>query len=426
MVDKDKLNTGSVPEVFRDQVHDDNYVLNELKTLQRKNNDAFGNSILNRTNVLDLAAHYPYSPERWRIFVDGSRVFPEYTSVSQYTHDTDRHLLQPAAGETVVFESAEKPRYVVQYELACTLTFALNQSLQSGDSLVVGLYDGSDGWYMEQDGTHNDDEADFVTERSGTEVYRQENLDIYRATTQFARLRLQSAWYDIARQKWSRSFPELNNNTDAFAEQENPVNYEIQASDSTTGLELEAGSAAQVNLGTTTALTRNKIATETFNIGTSGTWLPQFCLRIDPDNPNVNIQLSDVAIIEQETQSDVRVSAQACDPSNVLDSGGNELTSSDYSTPEILSDTNQALQISTAVEQFPNSSGTTVTSTDTPGGWQVGYDSLYTAQGNNTADQAAGNIASKRPIYSQDVIVFIANAGGTGGVSINYRSEQDW
>jgi len=42
--------------------------------------DAFGNEISNRTNVLDLAAHYPYSPERWRLFSNGSRIFPEYQS----------------------------------------------------------------------------------------------------------------------------------------------------------------------------------------------------------------------------------------------------------------------------------------------------------------------------------------------------------
>jgi len=28
--------------------------------------DAFENQVTARTNVLDLAAHYPYSPERWR------------------------------------------------------------------------------------------------------------------------------------------------------------------------------------------------------------------------------------------------------------------------------------------------------------------------------------------------------------------------
>jgi len=74
--------------------------------------------------------------------------------------------------------------------------------------------------------------------------------------------------------------------------------------------------------------------------------------------------------------------------------------------------------------QFPEYGS--VTQYNHAGGWQVGYDSLFTAQGNNTADQAAGNIASKRPIYPQDAIVFIANAGGTGDVSVNYRTEQDW
>lgn len=410
---------------------------NDVRQLE-ENQDAFNNLVTDRTNVLDIASHYPYSPERWRIFVDGSRVFPEYNSVSQYNHATDIHELQPAGGETVVLETAERPRYVVQYELAATWAFSINQSLSGNDQIKIGLYDGTDGWYFEHNGDHIDSTADFVNERNGTEQYRKEDVDILDPVTDFDRLKLKTGWYNITRQEWRRSYTkngtQINPVIGEFSLDDGrgpqtgnlPLHYEITADATTSGLVLNAGSCAQVNLGRTTALTRNKIATETFNVGTSGTWLPQFALRIDPNNPNVNIQLSDVAIIEQNTQSDVRVSAQACDPSKVLDTNGNELTSADYSTPEILSDTNQALQISTAVEQIPDNTGATVTSTDTPGGWQVGYDSLFTAQGNNTADQAAGNIASKRPIYPQDVIVFIANAGGTGDVTINYRSEQDW
>jgi hypothetical protein len=410
----------------------------DLAHIKRWQSDAFGNEISNRTNVLDLAAHYPYSPERWRLFVGGTRQFPEYGSVAQYNHTGDYHELKPAAGETVTFESAERPRYVVAYELAATYAFATNQSLQPGDSIRVGLYDGSNGWYMEHSGGQDDDIADFVLERNGSEVYRETDIDIKSPVTAFARLKLTTGWYDITRQKWERSFSDGGDqdnpvvgrfSADASRGSKTgnlPIHFSVTADANTTDLILEAGSAALVNLGTTTALTRNKIATETFTVSSKNTWVPQFALRIDPDNPNVNIQLSDVAIVEQNTQSDVRLSAQACDPSNVLDSGGNELTSSDYSTPEILSDTNQAMQISTAVEQFPDSTGSTVTSTGTPGGWQVGYDALFTAQGNNTADQAAGNIASKRPVYSRDTIVFLANAGGTGEVSVNYRTEQDW
>ena len=58
--------------------------LKKLRDTLTETRDAFGNEVNSRTNVLDLAAHYPYSPERWRVFVDGDRVFPEYGTVPQY------------------------------------------------------------------------------------------------------------------------------------------------------------------------------------------------------------------------------------------------------------------------------------------------------------------------------------------------------
>lgn len=401
--------------------------------------DAFENQVAERTNVLDLAAHYDYSPERWRLFVDGSRVFPEYNTVSQYNHAGDVHEIQPAAGETVVFESAERPRYVVQYELAATWAFAINQSLSDGDSFKIGLYDGTDGWYMEQLGSkHSDTEADFVNERGNTEQYRKENVDIHKATTAFSRLKLTTGWYNITRQKWERSY---SNN----GEQQNPligkfsydtgrgpkvgnlpIHFEITADANTTGLTLEAGSAAQVNLGSTIAQTRTKTAPETVTINTSGTYVPLFALQNTNNQEVTNVQLTDTAIREFGVSADVTVIAIACDPSKVLDGNGNELTDADYSAPPELSDYNNVIQSTTAVEQFPDSTGTPVTSADDPGGYQVGHDSLYTGGGNSVTESVGVTGQAKRSIHPRDTIVFVANTGSTGDITVEYRLEQDW
>jgi hypothetical protein len=409
--------------------------------------DAFGNDISDRTNVLDLAAHYPYSPERWRIRVDGSRVFPEYTSVSQYTHDTDRHLLQPAAGETVVFESAERPRYVVQYELAATFSFALSQSLASGDLLRIGLYDGSDGWYAEQNGTHADDEADFVLERAGSVIYREADQQLARALTNFSRLRLQSAWYDITRQEWTQSFPRVSQHSGESDRniQENtlvatgsapdqrgpqtgnlPVHFEIQASGSTTGLELEAGSAAQVNLGKTTPLKRTGQITETINLDATDTWVPLLAFREDPDRSVVNTQIVDLAINEFGGNGDVEVAVLAFDPSKVLDTNGDELVAGDFSTPEILLAENSVIETTEAVEQIPDESGNTGTSQTDPGGIQIQHDVLTTASGNATASNTGTAVVAKRPLYARDVGVVVANSEATGDVTFSIRFEEDW
>lgn len=401
--------------------------------------DMFGNQVGTRTNVLDLAAHYHYSPERWRLFVDGARAFPEYNAVSQYNHDTDAHDLQPAAGETVVLESAERPRYVVQYELSSTFAFVLNQSLSDGDSIKIGSYDGSNGWYLEQIGSkHTDTEADFVNERGGTEQYRKENIDIHKATTTFARLKLKTGWYNITRQEWERSYsndgeqetPEIGSfsyDTGRGPEVGNlPIHFEVTADANTTGLVLEAGSAAQVNLGKTTALTRTKTAPETATISTTGTYVPLFALRNVDNHKVTNVQLTDVAIREFSGNADITVIAVACDPSKVLDGAGNQLTDADYSAPPELSEYNNVIQRSTAVEQFPDSTGTVGTSATNPGGFQTGHDSLYTGGGNTVTESTGITAQAKRSIYPRDIIVFLAKAGGTGDVTVEYRTSQDW
>lgn len=410
-----------------------------------RNRDAFENDINNRTNVLDLAAHYPYSPERWRLFVDGSRVYPEYDTVPQYTHATDRHELAPAAGETVTFRSAERPRYVVQYELASTWAFALNQELAAGDSLRVGLYDGEDGWYMEQTGAHDPDEADFVMERDGSEVYRREDRYIELETTAFGRLRLSTGWYDLTRQEWQRSYPAASQRADEKGEfiQQNPtvatggapaqqgprtgnlpVYFSVTASGSTTDLVLSAGSAAQVNLGTTTEFRRVKAFTDDAEITTTGTWEPIHAFRADPARDIVNTQLSEFRILAYGGDTlDLIIQAHAAE--KVLNGAGDPLNGN-FVYPVELSDTNNVIQITDGVAEAPDDTGTPVATTANPGGYQIGrVAQRTTGQGNTTSTQTTST-ESKRALYGQDVGVLWANGDATGTVEFEIRTEQDW
>lgn len=399
--------------------------------------DAFGNQVANRTNVLDIASHYPYNPERWRLFVDGSRVFPEYGSVSQYNHAGDIHELKPAAGETVTFETAERPRYVVGYELAWTAAFLLNQSLQSGDSIKIGLYDGDNGWYMEQDGSHADDEADFVLERNNSEVYREEDVDIHLPTTTKGRLKLQTGWYDVTRNIWERSFPDGQNqanrqigvfgSTDQGSEVGNlPAHFEVTASGSTSNLILNAGSTSLINLGDTTPLKRSKQHNFTVNLDATGSWVPLWAARTQPDKEIINTQLVDVAINEFGGSADVEVSIQAFDPTKVADSGGNQLEDSDFSTPALFSSQNNTIETTTNVEQVADQNGTLQTSMSDPGGFQIGHDTLTTATGNAITSNEGGAVVAKRPIYGRDIGVFLAKSSTTGDITMSIRYEQDW
>ena len=400
--------------------------------------DAFGNDITARTNVLDVASHYPYNPERLRLFVDGARAFPEYNSVSQYTHTGDVHELAPAAGETVTLESSERPRYVVQYELATTWAFRANQSLSAGDSIRIGLYDGTDGWYVEHAGDQPDAVADVVMERGGSEVYREPDVSIQRPVTTFARLKLQTGWYDITRQRWERSY---TNNGD----QENtligkfsadgskgpetgnlPAHFSVTASGTTSGLVLEAGSFAQVNLGTTTPQTRTKTAEFETTISTTGSWVPVHAFRVDPDRQIVNVQLSNTDVVEFSGSGDVRVMPVACSVDNLADGGGNTLADSDFGTPPEHSATNSVIESTDAVAEFPDATGTVGTSASNPGGYQLGFGSWHSTGTGSKRTTQSGSATRKRGLPRDDVCVFLANADTTGDVTVEYITEQDW
>jgi len=411
-----------------------------------ENRDAFDNDTTNRTNILDLASHYPYSPERWRIFVDGTRQFPSYDSVPQYTHDSDRHLLQPAAGETVVFESAEKPRYVVGYELEATFAHTVNQPLSPGDRVRVGAFDGEDGWYAEHRGDHAATEIDLMVKRNGSVVARSENQSLERPLTEFTRFALQTGWYSVTRQEWHQSFPAQSSATgeDEY-EQQNPqigttaiphqrgsrvgnvpIHFEVTASDTTTDLVLRAGSAAQVNLGTTTPLQRTKFAVTTDNIDTAGTWVPLRVYRVDPDRDIINIQLDTVSIVEFPQGETVEILVQAYSKLNVADANGNELTDSNYSVLPEFNAQNNALQTSTDVEQVADDTGTLQTTIDSPGGFQIGRDILAAGSGPEATGDVPNLTNIKRPLYADDVFVVFGKTASTGDVSYQIQFEQDW
>lgn len=414
-----------------------------------ENRDAFNNDVSQTTNVLDLPAHYPYSPERWRIYVDGSRVQPMYDTVPQYEHRDDKHALIPNAGETVVFRSAERPRYVVSFELAASFAMQLNQELQTGDSIRSGLYDGADGWYFEQTGSHDPGEADFVSERAGTVQYRREDQDLFIPTTQLGRFLLQTAWYNISRQQWERSYPETDPpanapDNDLWTQQNRkittgamqngdgprtgnlPVYFEVTASADTTTLELLAGSAAQVNLGDTMQFNRIKKFFAEDPITVTGAWEPLRAYRIDPDRDIINTQIQSVNVAKYTSSADVEMLIMAADKSRVLDADGNELTDADFAAPPEASATNNILEESTAVEQFPDNTGTPQTSMANPGGWQLGRAELLNASGNQVASTVSLESNAKRPFYSLDYAVVLGKSANTGDMSYALQAPQDW
>lgn len=388
----------------------------------------------NTTSELEIAAHYQANPERWRLFVDGARQFIEYNDIPQYTHTGSDHELSPGPGETLVFETTERPRYTVQYELAATWAASINQPLQSGDRVRIGLYDGTDGWYLEKTGAHDPGKADFVVESGGV-VRERTTEDIETPLTDFARFFLGTGWYRVTRQRWERSYPsegyqqnpEIARTGDVDVpgpEVGNlPLRFEVTAGAGTSGLALTAGSCALVTYGGVSDRVREKTHSFEYTFSTTGSWVPVAAMRVDPERSITSVQVANTDIVEFTGDGDVRVMPLVVSPENTDASG--------WQTPIEHSPVNSVVEIAGTrttpdVSTFPDQTGSVVASADNPGGYQIGYGSWYSSGTGSKTNVSSGAKTRKREISSRDVCVFVGNASVTGSITCEIVTEQDF
>lgn len=388
----------------------------------------------NTTSELEIAAHYQANPERWRCFVDGTRQFIQYNDIPQYTHTGSDHELAPNAGETIVFETTERPRYTVQYELAATWAASVNQELQSGDRVRVGLYDGVDGWYFEQTGDHNPGMGDFVVESGGV-VQERTTEDINAALTEFARFFLGTGWYRVTRQRWERSYPksgyqqnpEIARTGDVDVDGPEvgnlPLRFEVTAGGATSNLALTAGSCALVTYGGVSDRVREKTHSFEYTFNTTDSWVPVAAMRVDPNRSITSVQVANTDIVRFTGSGNVRVMPIAVAPSKT--------DASAWQTPVEQSPGNSVVEIAGSrdtanVSTFPDQSGGVVSSASNPGGYQLGYSSWYSSGTGSKTSVSSGAKTRKREISSRDVCVFIGNASATGSITAEVVTEQDW
>jgi len=424
--------------------------------------DAFGNQVaLGTTNEADLAGHYDYSPERYRVFVDGTRQQIQYDGEpTQFTDNPDSYSLAPQSdGEVVTLKTAERYRYVVQYIIEWSLAFQTNQSLQSGDVWAVGYGNpdlenstddtpgpSADGWFLFQNSSNNTGEATLAEYRSGTEV-DSETVELTRLPDVWGRIAGRTNWYNVGETNLSETY--IDADVDGNTIQQNDVigtvgvvegkgpelgNQPVTASvktgaDGAGSLELEVGSIGVRTLGQVTGILRTK--TFDFEVsysGTTGEFEPLLAIRVDPDRNEVNTQFAVLEPLEFSASDDLVIIANVFDKNNVLDTDGNPLDDADFSTPVELSATNSVIQTSSAVEQVVDSTGTAQTSMPNPGGYQVAYGSL-TATGSGGAGStriSSRARTQKRAIPNGDVAVIMARSDSTGDIDGDIQFEQDW
>jgi hypothetical protein len=425
--------------------------------------DAFGNQVaLGTTNEADIAGHYPYNPERWRVFVNGTRQFIQYdASVPEFTDSVDTHDLTPqASGDVVRMATTERFRYVVQYVIEWSGALRTSQALEAGDAVVFGYGDpdlvnstddfpgpAADGWFFHWHADLDAQEVRIAEYRNG-EVKSEDVVATENELTDWGRWAGNTNWYNVGETDFSETYTEDVGNDQrnpSLGKTSAPKEKGTQSANKPIGLSVKVGSASTAGsltaelgsvglrtLGQVDGIIRTKIASETLTVsnGTDGTYEPLMALRIDPEREIVNVQALSLDPVEFTGSGDVQLLGIAVDEQKTdadFDDPEDDGTDPGPAAPIEHNSTNSVIQYTKDITTFPDSTGSTVSTATNPGGYQIAHGTYYTSgTGSKTREFTTDGRTSKRQISDRDVMVILANAAATGDVTLEYGTEQDW
>ena len=401
--------------------------------------DVFGQQFVkNVSSQINLASSNPYNPERWRLSVDGSPAFPQYGAVSQYNHTGKRHELKPGAGETVRLRTAERPKYVVEFESAATMSWAANKNasgLTGDDRIRVGRFDGSDGWAMEFNSGHSKNQCDLLVLRGGSVVRRRTGAYVPATLSEFVRILQKGAWYDATRQQWDISVvtgeEQVNSTIGKVGMAGNgpttpnlPIMYEVRADSSTSDLILEAGSVSLAQYGRPSNFVRVKEHTIQQGLSVSGDFEPLYAFRKDPSRQDVEAEIVRTQILDYGTGDLFEVVVQAFRSSKVSFDG-----TGSWDVPPEWSGKNNILETRSDVDQIADQGGTLSATPSNPGGYQLGYHSTIGGLGNDTGQGASESKEEKAFLHEDDVAVVlgkVVSSGTASDATIYTKWSQGW
>jgi len=432
-----------------------------MEFLERSRDDFDRDIALGTTNEADLPGHYPYSQERFRLFVNGNRQFIQYDGEPpEYEDIVDGHLLKPQnSGDVVTLKTAERYRYVVQYVIEWSFATQLNQELQAGDVYAAGYGDpdlenstddtpgpNADGWIIYQNSSNDPGMATAAEYRNGTEVDAT-SVNFKKLFQTFGRIGGETNWYNVGATAITETSTDTYDGVKSAQKNEevarvanddgkgpeianHPMKFSIKAGDGAGSLQAEVGSIGLRTLGGVQGLLRTKAFDFELELTEETGFEPLLAVRVDPERFIVNTQLQVLEPLEYEATDDLVLIAQIFDKQNVLDENGNPLTDANYSTPIELSKTNSVIETSEDVAQVPDQNGDPQTAMTNPGGYQVGYGTLTST---GTGGAGASRVSSrartqKRAVPNGDVAVVMARSGDatTGTINGDIQFEQDW
>lgn len=391
------------------------------------------------TNKADIGSHYNHSPERHRLYINGSRFLLQYDTTPKFEDASDEWILKPAAGDTITYETAERFRYVVGFIMQIGQTFQTNQSLQNGDKVVIGYGDAdlendmadADGWFVEFTPDLPDTQGRITEYRDG-QLIDSQLARFEKPLTTWRRLLQKLNWYNVGNRVLVETFTYRGTQENERVQDSSidngkgpitgnhRVTFGVTAGSNTDNLELSCGSHDVLIQGNVDPIVRDKASalTGTYDQTVAGEWEPIAAARIDPSRDLVNTQLTGFQVMESTADTDVQLLALAVDPSNTDATG--------FATPNEHSETNSVFEVTTNVTTFPDIDGNVVGNTANPGGYQLGYSSQYTEGTGSNERRSGESRVRKRNIYNGDIAVIVAKAGTATDITFETNTEQDW
>jgi len=427
--------------------------------------DNFDNLIANPlTDLLDVAGEKDFTPERLRLYANGSRIYLQYGDDPRYEESPAGHILKPGEDEVLTMPTAERVAYPVGYDLITSMAFELSQAPQPGDVAGGGLgrldlanfdpsteeYSGSnaDGyfWYFtNQTGLSS---ALLAGVRDGTIFYKR-RVPLQKPGDVWSILAGWVNWYDVGPCVWHQRYTDIENNPNdpqqndiigAVANDDGKaaligshrVRMSVYQAAGNSGLELEAGSLGVSVPGRFDYKFKKKSHSHTVNVTDATDEQYQFvgAMRTDPARQTIKLQIRDVSVVSRPSDTaNVDVLVQSISPEET------SFLSGDFETPAEHSDKNSVVEIATdntATGPLADAAGTDATGADTgntttdPGGYQIYRDSISQTSGQgNDETSTRGGVGGVRSVYDLDWAIIALDADETGDYELDFVTAQN-
>lgn len=400
--------------------------------------DAFGELVSKGTqNAVDLPAFYDFSEERYRFIENGTRIKDPDANSTRFSDQDQQFLLEPNAGDTLEFKTAEAPRYVVGNDADVSWSFQFLSALQDANDSFTLFVEGA--FEIEYDGAGN---VTFRSLEDGVEKTAT-SVDTPNGLESPSRPELEFNWYAVGRAEVTIDYTKDNaqKTTDPATitvdedwlsdDPTGRIGFRLDVSNS--GIQLEAGSMAYIVKTDSPPTGRPKphvFSSSELNQIASDAYTVVGALRIDPDRDNVFVTITGLDVTAEQSV-DVELFLKAVPESETdadfLDPDGDG-TDEGPAYPRSNSPQNSVLQWTPNVSTYPTRTyavdGSTI-----PNGRSVGAATEGSAGVGATTQRVTRSFRRKRPVYPDDVVLMMGHTpdqSQVADVDVYVETDQDW